>query len=179
MSKKILIISASPRMGGNSDVLCDEFMRGAVESGHNVEKIRLSEKKIAYCAGCGVCHETHKCFQNDDAAEILNKMVSADAIVLATPVYFYTMAAQLKTLIDRTVPRYTEMSDKEFYYIATAADPDADMLERTIESIRGFTYDCLTNPIEKGILLAAGVWQKGEVNSMDYMRRAYEMGKNA
>lgn len=179
MSKNILVISASPRKGGNSDVLCDEFMRGAAESGNNAEKIRISEKKIGYCMGCGVCHEAHKCFQNDDMAEILDKMVKADVIVLATPVYFYTMDAQLKTLIDRTVPRYTEISDKDFYYIATAADADADMLERTISGLRGFTCECLNNPKEKGIIFAAGVWQKGEVNSTEYMRKAYEMGKNA
>ncbi len=109
-------------------------MRGAAESGNSVEKIRLSEKNIGYCRGCGVCNTTHKCVQNDDMAEILGKMVNADVIVLATPVYFYTMDAQLKTLIDRTVPRYTEISDKEFYFIATAADTDASMLEKTIES---------------------------------------------
>lgn len=154
-------------------------MRGATESGNSVEKIRLSEKNIGYCRGCGVCNTTHKCVQNDDMAEILDKMVNADAIVLATPVYFYTMDAQLKTLIDRTVPRYTEISDKAFYFIATAADTDASMLEKTIDGIRGFTEDCLPGAVEKGIIYATGVWQKGEVNSTKFMKEAYEMGKNA
>ena len=179
MNKNILIISASPRKGGNSDTLCDEFMRGAAESGNSVEKIRLSEKNIGYCRGCGVCNTTHKCVQNDDMADILGKMVNADVIVLATPVYFYTMDAQLKTLIDRTVPRYTEISDKEFYFIATAADISSAMLERTIDSIRGFTEDCLPGAVEKGIIYATGVWQKGEINTTKFMKEAYEMGKNA
>lgn len=90
-----------------------------------------------YCTGCGVCNSTHKCVQKDDMAEIMDKMVNADVIVFATPVYFYTMDAQLKTLIDRTVPRYTEMVDKEVYYILTAADTNAANLEKTVESIRG------------------------------------------
>lgn len=176
--KNVLIISASPRKGGNSDVLCDEFLRGSLESGNKAEKIRISERRIGYCTGCGVCGETHKCVQDDDMAEILDKMVSAEVIVLATPVYFYTMDAQLKTLIDRTVPRYTEISDKEFYFIATAADDDPAMLDKTIGGLRGFTEDCLDNPVEKGVIRAVGVWEKGAVNGTEFMKQAYEMGKN-
>ncbi|MGN0585815.1 MAG: flavodoxin family protein [Oscillospiraceae bacterium] len=177
--KNILIISASPRKGGNSDTLCDEFLRGALDSGNTAEKIFLRDKKINYCTGCGVCNDTHKCVQNDDMAEILHKMVNADVIVLATPVYFYTMNAQLKTLIDRTVPRYTEICGKEFYFIVTAADTNKAMLEKAVEGLRGFTEDCLTDPIEKGVIYASGVWQTGEVNNTKYMRQAYEMGRNA
>ena len=121
--KRVLIISASPRKNGNSDILCDRFAKGAAESGHKVEKIFLASENIGYCRGCGVCNSTHKCVQKDDMAEILDKMVTADAIVLATPVYFYTMDGQMKTFIDRTVPRYTEITDKDFYFIMTAADP--------------------------------------------------------
>ncbi len=177
--KNILIISASPRKCGNSDTLCDEFLRGAKDSGNNAEKIFLRDKKINYCTGCGVCNDTHKCVQKDDMAEILDKMVNADVIVLATPVYFYTMDAQLKTLIDRTVPRYTEISGKEFYFIVTAADTDKSMLEKTVDGLRGFTDDCLSDPIEKGVIYASGVWQSGDVKGTEYMQQAYEMGRNA
>lgn len=177
--KNILIISSSPRKGGNSDTLCDEFIRGAVESGNKTEKIFLKDYNIGYCRGCGVCNGTHKCVQNDDMAQLLNKMVNADAIVLATPVYFYTLDAQLKTFIDRCVPRYTEIRNKDFYYIASAADSDEASLERTVEAIRGFTVECLPGTKEKGIILAAGVWQKGEINATKYMKQAFDMGKNA
>ena len=98
MSKKVLIISASPRKGGNSDALCDQFLLGAKEAGHNVEKVFLRDHKINYCLGCGVCNNTHVCVQKDDMKGLLDKMVDADVIVLATPVYFYTMDAQLKNL---------------------------------------------------------------------------------
>ena len=94
--KKVLIISASPRKGGNSDLLCDEFARGAAEAGHEVEKIRLAEKKVGYCTGCYACQKLNRCVQNDDANELVEKMLSADVIVLAMPVYFYSMDAQLK-----------------------------------------------------------------------------------
>ena len=102
MAKKVLILSSSPRRGGNSDTLCDEFMRGAAESNHEVEKIFLRDKTIHYCTGCSTCSLYQKpCPQKDDAAEIIEKMVDADVIVMATPVYFYTISAQMKTLIDR------------------------------------------------------------------------------
>ena len=109
MSKKVLILSSSPRRGGNSDTLCDEFLRGAQEAGHEVEKIFLKDKTIHYCTGCGVCNEGKPCPQKDDAPEIVRKMVAADVIVLATPVYFYTMSAQMKTLIDRCCAGYLEI----------------------------------------------------------------------
>lgn len=121
--KNVLILSSSPRRGGNSDTLCDEFMQGAIESGHRVEKVFLRDKTIHPCTGCGVCSQYKKpCPQKDDAAEIIGKMLAADVIVMATPVYFYAMSAQMKTLIDRCCGPYTEMKNKEFYFIATAAE---------------------------------------------------------
>ena len=96
-------------------MLCDQFLQGAKESGHKAEKIFLKNKNINYCTGCGACHNGIKsCAQKDDMAEVLDKMVNADVIVMATPVYFYTMCGQMKTLIDRTCARYTEINDKEF-----------------------------------------------------------------
>ena len=83
--KNILIISASPRKGGNSDLLCDQFAKGATEAGHKVEKVRLAERKVGYCLGCYACQKLHKCVQKDDANELVEKMLSADVIVLATP----------------------------------------------------------------------------------------------
>ena len=177
MGKKVLILSASPRKGGNSDTLCDQFLRGAKESGHQVEKIFLRDKKIGYCTGCGVCNKTHRCAQDDDMAEVLEKMVKADVIVMATPVYFYTMNAQMKTVIDRVAPRYSEVSDKDFYYLLTAADSDPKMLERTLEGFRGFTEDCLTNPQERGVVYGVGLWEIGDVQKSPALKQAYEMGK--
>lgn len=175
--KNVLIISSSPRRYGNSDLLCDMFAKGAEESGNNVEKIFLKDKEINYCTGCGVCNTTHRCVIKDDMAEILDEMVNADVIVPATPVYFYSMAAQMKTLIDRTVPRYTEISDKDFYFIMTAADPDRAALERTLEGFRGFTEDCLDGAREAGIIYGTGAWQIGEIKNTDAYEQAYQMGK--
>lgn len=177
MNKKVLIISASPRKGGNSDSLCDQFLAGAKEAGHNVEKIFLRNYKINYCLGCGVCNTKHICVQKDDMKALLDKMVEADVIVLATPVYFYTMDAQLKTFIDRCVPRYTEISDKDVYFIVSAADTDKNNLAPTIEGLRGFTRDCLEGTKEKGIIYGTGAWQVGEVKDLPIYKKTYEMGK--
>ena len=84
MSKKVLILSGSPRKGGNSDLLCDEFMRGAQEAGNEVEKIRVVSKKIAPCSACYFCRSHHgECAHKDDMAEVLQKMIDADVIVLS------------------------------------------------------------------------------------------------
>lgn len=178
MTKKVLILSSSFRKGGNSDTLCDEFMKGAVEAGNEVEKIFINDKTINYCRGCGVCNTTHKCILKDDMAEILDKMVNADVIVMATPVYFYTMNGQMKTLIDRTVPRYEEISGKDFYYIVAAADDSHANMQKTIDGFRGFADDCLPGATEKGIIYGTGAWQIGDIQNLPVMKEAYEMGKS-
>ena len=171
-----MILSSSPRRGGNSDTLCDEFLRGAQEAGHEVEKIFLKDKTIHYCTGCGVCNEGKPCPQKDDAPEIVRKMVAADVIVLATPVYFYTLSAQMKTQIDRCCARYLEMKGKEFYFILTAAEESVPMMERTVECFRGL-LDCLEDPREKGVVYGVGAWRAGDIEGMPAMDEAYAMGR--
>jgi len=176
MSKRVLILSSSPRKHGNSNALCDRFMNGAIEAGHQAEKVVLAEKKINYCTGCGACERTGRCAQKDDMAQVLESMIAANAIVLATPVYFYTMCAQMKTAIDRTVARYTEIANKDFYFIVTAADSNKAALERTIEGFRGFT-SCLPGARERGVVYGAGAWKMGDILTSRAMEQAYEMGK--
>lgn len=177
MAKKILIVSASPRKGGNSDLLCDQFLKGAREAGHQAEKIFLRDKKINYCTGCGACQSNGgKCVLKDDMAEILEKMIAANVIVMATPVYFYTMNAQMKTVIDRTVARYTVLSNKEMYFMMAAATGDKQALERTLEGFRGFT-SCLNSPKERGVVYGTGAWKAGDIKGSKAMTEAYEMGK--
>lgn len=176
MAKKVLILSASPRKGGNSDTLCDAFLQGAEEKGNQVEKIFLRDHRIGYCTGCGACSERGlACPQRDDMAEILDKMIAADVIVMATPVYFYTMDAQMKTLIDRTCARYTEIRGKDFYFLIAAAESDIPSMERTIEGFRGFTM-CLEDVREKGIVYGVGAWKIGEIQRTTAVKEAYEMG---
>lgn len=176
MGKRVLILSGSPRKGGNSDLLCDEFMKGAREAGHDVEKIRVAEKKIGYCLGCYACKDTGICAINDGMAEILQKMIDCDVMVLASPVYFYSIDAQLKAVIDRSVARWTEVRDKEFYYIVTAADEEIASAEPTLACFRGYA-DCVEGAREMGVICGMGVYEKGEITDKPAMKEAYEMGK--
>ena len=145
--KKVLILSGSPRKGGNSDTLCDEFMKGAIEAGNEVEKIFVAGKNIGYCKGCYACKDTGVCVIKDDMAEVLQKMLDADVIVLSSPVYFYSISAQLKAVIDRTVARWLEFRDKEFYYIMTAAEDEKHTMDCTLEEGQRLsgeeTYVCI------------------------------------
>lgn len=174
--KKVLILSGSPRKNGNSDILCDEFAKGARETGHYVEKLRVAEKNIGYCRACYACKETGTCVIKDDMAEVLQKIIDADVLVLASPVYFYSIDAQLKALIDRTVARWLEVRNKEFYYIVTAADEEIASAETTLACFRGYA-DCVEGAEEKGVICGMGVYEKGTVRDKSAMSEAYEMGK--
>ena len=175
--KKVLILSGSPRKGGNSDILCDQFMKGALEQGNEVEKIFIAEKKIASCSGCYFCRKSGgRCALNDDMGEILQKIIDCDVLVLSSPVYFYSMSAQLKMVIDRTVARWTEIANKDLYYITTAAESDDDTMDGTLAAMRGFAK-CIDGYYEQGVLYGKGVSEKGEVvNRPELMQIAYEMG---
>lgn len=175
--KKVLILSGSPRKGGNSDILCDEFARGALESGHNVEKIRVAEKNIGYCRACYACKGSGVCVIKDDMSELLQKMIDSDVIVLASPVYFYSIDAQLKAVIDRTVARWTKIRDKEFYYIVTAADSEVESAETTLACFHGFA-ECVEGAKEMGVIYGMGAYEKGEIKNTPAVASAYQMGKN-
>lgn len=178
MKKKILILSGSPRKGGNSDMLCDEFAKGAIEAGHDVEKIRVAEKNIGYCRACYACRGTGICAIKDDMGELLQKMIDCDVVVLASPVYFYAICAQLKTVIDRSVARWTEIKNKQLYYIVTAAEDEKAAAEGTIASLHGFA-ECVDGAEEMGTIYGIGAYEKGEIIGSPAMLKAYEMGKNA
>lgn len=178
MSKKVLILSGSPRKGGNSDLLCDEFLRGAAEGINDVEKIRIAEKKIGYCHACYYCRDHGgECAIKDDMSEVLQKIIEADVLVLASPVYFYAIDAQLKAVIDRTVSRWTEVKSKDFYYIITAADSDREAMDTTLACFRGYAA-CVNGAKEKGVVYGTGVYEKGKINGLPAMKQAYEMGKS-
>lgn len=177
MSKKVLIISSSPRKGGNSDTLCGQFGKGAKEAGCQVEKIRLAELKIEYCSACYGCKKLGHCVKQDDMEQVIVKMRDADVIVLATPVYFYTMCAQMKTMIDRTLggAQRAGLENKEFYFIVTAVDGKAEM-ERTVDGLRGY-IECLPGAKEMGVIYGDRAWQLGDIQGSPAMQEAYRMGK--
>lgn len=176
MAKNVLILSGSPRKGGNSDVLCDEFMRGAKESGNNVEKVFIRDEEISYCNACYYCSKNDgKCAIKDGMNALLEKMLAADVLVMASPVYFYSIDAQLKAVIDRTVAKWTRFENKEFYYIMTAAEDSDTVMDCTLECFRGFAA-CTNDPKEMGVIYGKGLYEVGEVKDSPYMDQAYKMG---
>ena len=176
MSKKVLVLSGSPRKGGNSDILCDEFMRGASDAGHQVEKVFIRDKKIGFCNACYACRESGVCVLKDGMQDVLDKMAWADVIVMASPVYFYSIDAQMKAVIDRSVARWTEIPNKEFYYIMTAAEDSDTVMDCTLECFRGFAA-CLEGAVEKGVIYGKGVYEAGAIQGHPAMQEAYEMGR--
>jgi multimeric flavodoxin WrbA len=99
---KVLGIVCSPRIGGNTDILVQEAAAGAAEGGATIELLRVAEMGIAPCDGCMTCHQTGECRINDDMQKIYEKLLAADGIVLGSPVYFWSVSGQAKTLMDRT-----------------------------------------------------------------------------
>ena len=173
--KKVLVLSASPRRGGNTDLLCDEFVKGATEAGGNVEKIFLDDYRIDFF------HEEHSVApdtvltEGDQAPMLVQKMADADIIVLSSPVYYMNIDGQLKTLMDRCY-RNKGLEGKEFYYITACADPDEATAETAIYAFRGFVV-CLPHPTERGSVKAIGMGRKGVVQDSQYLNEAYLLGK--
>lgn len=175
--KKVLVISSSLRHGSNSDALAEAFAKGADEAGNEVETITLKGKNLHFCTGCLACQKTQKCVIADDAPAIVNKMYASDAIVFATPIYYYEMSGQLKTLLDRANPLYTtDYRFRDIYFLSSAADDDPQTPERAITGLGGW-ISCFENARFAGSVFAGGVDAPGEIEGHMELQAAYKMGK--
>lgn len=178
MNKKVLIISTSPRKGGNSDTLADELLRGAAEAGHSVEKVTLYDKTISFCQGCLACQNTQRCTIQDDAVAITQKMLTADVIVFATPVYYYGMCGQMKTLLDRSNPLFSaDYQFRDIYLLAAAAEDDPHTVDGTVTGLQGW-IDCFEKAHLAGTVFAGGVTSVGDIQNHPALKQAYETGRN-
>ena len=176
--KNVLIISTSLRGGSNSELLAKECAKGAEEAGNRVELLSLKGKKIQYCIGCLSCMKTGKCVQKDDAPEIMEKLRRADVLVFATPIYYYEMCGQMKTLLDRMNPLYSsDYAFREVYMIATAADGGDSTFEKAYNGLQGWV-DCFPKAKLCGLVAGEEIGDpKDAVNHPDVMEKAYELGK--
>lgn len=177
--KKVLIISTSLRTNSNSDILARECEKGARDVGLDTEYISLKGKDIKYCIGCLSCQKTNKCVLNDDVADIMAKVKEAEVIVYATPIYYYEMSGQMKTLLDRLNPLYSsDYNFRDIYLIATAADDGDTTFDKAYSGLQGWV-DCFEKATLKSKLVAGGVDEAGSVNDfVDIKNKAYELGKN-
>lgn len=177
MSKRVLVLSTSPRKGGNSDTLADEFIRGAQEAGHQVEKIPLRDKTIGFCKGCLTCQSTQHCVIRDDGDTIAQTMLTADVIVFATPIYYYGMSGQMKTMLDRTNPLFSaDYQFRDIYLLAAAAEEDEHTVDGAVTGLQGW-IDCFERARLAGTVFAGGVTSVGEIQGHSALEQAYEMGK--
>lgn len=178
MSKKVVVISASLRANSNSDALAKRFCEGAKAAGHEAEYITLRGKSIAFCMGCLACQKTGACVIHDDAIEITEKVLNADAVAFATPIYYYEMSGQMKTLIDRMNSMYPkDYKFRDIYFMATAAEDEEYVPERAIAGLTGW-IDCYEKAELKGTLFCGGVNAPNDIAGNDKLNAAYEMGKN-
>lgn len=132
MAKKVTVISTSIRPNSNSELLAKSFAEGAEAAGNEVTFITLKDKDIRFCRGCLSCHQTGKCIIQDDVAPIMDAVLQADVVAWATPIYYFEMSGQMKTLIDRMNPMYPkDYRFRDVYFLATAAGaPRGDPVRR-------------------------------------------------
>ena len=175
MAKKVLILSASPRRNGNSEMLCRQFKKGAEACCNSVEMISLYEKNIGFCRACYACFQSGKCVIRDDMTEILAKMQDSDVIVVATPTYFLTMNGMLKTTIDRFLPKWQELGGHDVYFIITGHDGKEGL--KLVGDELTTIYHQLGNHV-KDIVWGENVWQKGEVEGTPAMDEAFRFGRS-
>lgn len=177
MSKKVLVLSSSPRKGGNSESMASVFAQGAQMAGHQVETVFLREKQYGFCRGCMACQKLGRCVMNDDAVEIAAKIHDAEVLVFATPVYYYSVSGQLKTILDRANPLYGgDYAFTDVYLLCAAAEDEPDTPEGAIKAVQGWV-DCFERCSLKGTVFAGGVSDVGDVLGHPALERAYRLGK--
>ena len=176
MAKKVLIIETSLRSGSNSDILAESFAKGAKDAGNDVEIVSLKGKKINFCSGCFACQKLGKCIIDDDANEITEKILEAEVIVWATPIYYYEMSGQMKTMIDRANSLYPrDYRFREVYLLSTAAEDETYTDEKAVSGVKGWV-DCFEKAEFKGKIFAGGVNEREEIKGSKALEEAYSMG---
>lgn len=175
--KRVIVLSTSLRCGSNSDMLADKFAEGAKSAGNDVEKISLVGKEIQFCKGCFGCAKLGKCIINDDVNDIMAKVLAADVVVWATPIYYYEMSGQMKTLIDRMNAMYSlDYKFRDVYMLTTAAEDEAETPKRAEMGLTGW-IDCYPKSRLAGTLFCGGVNEAREIEGNAKLQEAFEMGK--
>ena len=177
MNKKVLILSSSPRKGGNSETLAAAFAKGAQEAGNQVETVYLREVQYGFCKGCLACQKLGYCVIKDDAVELAAKMHDADVLVFATPVYYYSVSGQLKTMLDRANPLFgSDYAFSKVYLLATAAEDAPYVVEGTVKAVQGWV-DCFDRCQLVDTVFAGGVNGVGDIAGHPALEKAYQAGK--
>ena len=175
---KVLVIKTSLRAKSNSDILAERVIDGAKEAGHEVEQISLKGKTLNFCIGCLACQKTQKCVLKDDTIAIAEKVKNAETLVFVTPIYYYEMSGQMKTLLDRLNPLYsTDYKFRNVYMLSTAAEDEAFVPKKAVNGLQGWV-DCFEKAELSGSLFCGGITDAGEAEKNSAAQKAaYEFGK--
>ena len=175
---RVVIITTSLRARSNSDILAEKVAEGAKAAGHEVEVISLKNKTISFCRGCLACQKTFQCVIKDDAVEIAERVKEADTLVFATPIYYYEMSGQMKTLLDRLNPLYpSDYKFRNVYMLMTAAEDEALVCEKAVSGLKGW-IDCFGKAEFKGSLFCGGINDMGEAAKKNKeLEEAHEFGE--
>ncbi len=188
--KNILIVQGGGRPKGNTAQLVEHFIKGAEEAGHKTELVSLLKNEVKGCLGCNACRYGKPCTQKDSFNEIIPKIMNADCIVFASPLYFWTVSSRIKAFIERfyciaeedaapPLGRYEKYPAKDCALLMTSADN----FFWTFEQAASYYQFALVNYIgfhDKGMLLAGGCGDtngRPQIDKTDYLRQAYEFGK--
>ena len=175
--KKVIVISTSLRAGSNSDMLADRFIDGAKSAGNDVEKISLVGKNIQFCKGCLGCQKLGRCVIKDDVNDIMAKVLKADVICWATPIYYYEMSGQMKTLIDRMNAMYPlDYQFRDVYLLTTAAENEEQTPKRAESGLTGW-IECFPKSRLAGTLFCGDVNDARDIEGNPKLDEAFELGK--
>lgn len=176
--KKVVVVTSSPRKGGNSEVLAQKFADGAAAAGHKVKFVAVRDVGLQFCTGCLYCQTHEKCVLKDGMNDLYSDFENADVLVFATPVYYYAVSGQLKTFLDRLNPLFPRRNKfTEVYLLATSAEDADSAMDGSVSDIQGW-IDCFDGVTLAGVLRGTGVNDKGEIEHTEFPAKAYEMGKN-
>lgn len=173
---KIVVLVGSVRKGGNTELLAQSFVNGAVKN-NDVEVVSVADYHVNPCIGCNSCfkREGNKCFQEDDMIKIYEKLESADMLVIASPVYFYGISAQLKAVIDRLhTPTRNNFNIKKMALLLVGAAQLPELFDSIIMQYKLILK--FFNLEDKGMILVRGVREKGEIEGNIALNEAYELG---
>lgn len=175
---KIIILQGSPNKNGSTSILAESFTQGAVKSGHSVERIDITDKKIRACTVCVACGYDGPCVQKDDAEQIKAAILDADMIVFATPLYYFGMSAQLKTVVDRFCAFNSRMNRKNMKSALPSVAWNAD--DWTFDALESH-YHTLVKYLDfrdAGMILGKGCGSLAMTKNTEYPKQAYELGMN-
>lgn len=174
---KIAVITGSPHRDGTTALLADKFIEGAREKGHEIYRFEAAFRNIHPCLGCDACGMSGPCVHKDDIEkEALQKFREADVIALVSPVYYFALSAQLKTVIDRFYSRTYDINDKKSVLLA-AAGSNTPLTMRSIVK----HYETLANYMhwqDAGRVLAPGCPVREAIEKTDYPQQAYALGQS-